>query len=221
MSNKIQVRRGVEANRGGITPSAGEILWITDTKRVYIGDGLTPGGIDIFSVLGDAIYVDAGTGAGQVLILDSSGKVPSSALPSLSIGEPFEVASQSAMLALNAQAGDIAIRSDLNQTFILKTAPANVLSNWILLRTPTDVVLSVNGKTGALTITKNDVGLGNVTNESKSSMFNSPAFTGTPTVPTQAISQNNTRVANTAWVRAYVASLGLAVEGGSIDGGTF
>ena len=221
MSNQIQFRRGVESNRGSITPSAGEPVWITDNKKLYIGDGLTPGGIDIFKTLGSAITKNAGVSANEVLVLDAKGKVPESVLPSLAISEISEVASQSAMLALAAQTGDIAVRSDLNKTYILKASPATVPANWVLLRTPTDSVLSVNGKTGALSLTKVDVGLSNVTNESKSSMFSSPEFTGNPTVPTQPVSTNNTRVANTSWVRTYVSSLGLAVEGGTIDGGTF
>lgn len=32
----------------------------------------------------------------------------------------------------------------------------------------------------------------------------SPALTGNPTAPTQALTDNSTRIANTAWVRSYV-----------------
>ena len=42
-------------------------------------------------------------------------------------------------------------------------------------------VLSVNGREGAVELTKADVGLGNVTNESKTTMFHDPVFTGTVT----------------------------------------
>ena len=83
--------------------------------------------------------------------LDASGKIPESLIPSLAIGDIFEVSSEAAMLALNAQNGDIAIRSDVNKTFALKTRPANVLGNWAELRTPTDVVQSVVGLTGVIT----------------------------------------------------------------------
>ena len=61
-------------------------------------------------------------------------------------------------------------------------------------------VTSVAGKTGAVTLTKGDVGLGNVTNESKATMFTSPAFTGTPTAPTANKGTNTTQVATTAFV---------------------
>jgi hypothetical protein len=42
-----------------------------------------------------------------------------------------------------------------------------------------DSVTSVNNRTGAITLTAEDVGLENVTNESKATMFTNPTFTGT------------------------------------------
>lgn len=41
----IRVRRGLEANRTSYTPQVGEPIFTTDTKKLYIGDGVTPGGI--------------------------------------------------------------------------------------------------------------------------------------------------------------------------------
>jgi len=40
----LRLRRGTEAERI-ITPEQGELLYVTDTKKVYVGDGATPGGI--------------------------------------------------------------------------------------------------------------------------------------------------------------------------------
>ena len=54
-------------------------------------------------------------------------------------------------------------------------------------------------------VTAAQVGLGNVTNESKATMFTSPAFTGTPTAPTAGSTANNTQVATTAFVQAVVS----------------
>ncbi len=45
MSQKIQIRRGVEAQRTLITPDVGEPLFTTDNKKFYIGDGTTAGGV--------------------------------------------------------------------------------------------------------------------------------------------------------------------------------
>ncbi len=92
------------------------------------------------------------------------GKVPEGQLPAIAITDIFSVASQSAMLALAAERGDIAVRSDINKSFALSAEPASTLANWIELRTPTDAVLSVAGKTGAVTLSKSDVGLSNVDN---------------------------------------------------------
>lgn len=41
----IRVRRGLEANRLSYTPQIGEPTFTTDTKKLYIGDGVIPGGI--------------------------------------------------------------------------------------------------------------------------------------------------------------------------------
>jgi len=45
MSQKIQIRRGVEAQRALVTPDVGELLFTTDAKAVYVGDGATAGGL--------------------------------------------------------------------------------------------------------------------------------------------------------------------------------
>lgn len=41
----IKLKRGVEANRSTVTPSTGEPLYTTDTRRIYVGDGSTAGGL--------------------------------------------------------------------------------------------------------------------------------------------------------------------------------
>jgi len=41
----LQIRRGTDSQRQGITPKAGEPIFTTDTKKLYIGDGSTAGGI--------------------------------------------------------------------------------------------------------------------------------------------------------------------------------
>ena len=88
--------------------------------------------------------------ANGIAPLDGSGKVPVDHLPALAISETFVVNSQSAMLALTAQTGDVAVRTDVNKSFILTATPASTLGNWQELLTPTDSVLSVDGLTGAV-----------------------------------------------------------------------
>lgn len=50
MPQKLKIKRGPEANRQSITPDSGEIIVTTDTKRMYLGDGTTPGGNLIISI---------------------------------------------------------------------------------------------------------------------------------------------------------------------------
>ncbi len=41
----LRLRRGTDAQRQLITPAEGELIYATDTKRLWIGDGVTAGGI--------------------------------------------------------------------------------------------------------------------------------------------------------------------------------
>lgn len=43
----IRLRRGLEANRMLFTPALGEPFFTYDTKKLYVGDGVTPGGIPV------------------------------------------------------------------------------------------------------------------------------------------------------------------------------
>jgi hypothetical protein len=64
----IQFRRGTDAQRTAVTPAAGEPIWVTDTTKLYVGDGTTAGGIEIAGGGGggaptNASYVVLGTNA--------------------------------------------------------------------------------------------------------------------------------------------------------------
>lgn len=111
--------------------------------------------------LGTAATKDTGSTAGNVVLVNSDGKIDENLLPSLAITEVYEVVSQTAMLALDAQVGDVAIRTDESKTYILSSTPATTVDNWKLLRTPTDTVLSVNSKTGTVVLTTTDIAEGN------------------------------------------------------------
>ncbi|MNC30112.1 hypothetical protein D3C75_783860 [compost metagenome] len=165
---------------------------------------------------GTAASKNTGTAAGNVPLIGANGKLDDSILPALAISDTFVVASQAAMLALTAEVGDIAVRTDLNKTFILRLSGASTLANWQEILAPTAAVSSVAGKTGVVTLSASDVGLGNVTNESKATMFTNPSFTN-PVVTTQATSDNSTKAASTAFVKAQ----GYLSVSDTIDGGTF
>lgn len=88
--------------------------------------------------------------------LGSDGKLFSNQLPSISITDTFVVGSQAAMLALTAETGDVAVRTDLNKSYILKGTDPAVLANWQELLTPTSAVTSVFGRNGAVTAQNGD-----------------------------------------------------------------
>jgi hypothetical protein len=99
--------------------------------------------------------------------LDSSGLVPVAQLPPIALSEYLgTVASQAAMLALTGQRGDWCIRTDTSpsSTWVLNAEPSSTLANWTQLSQPAVPVTSVAGRTGAVVLTKTDVGLSNVDN---------------------------------------------------------
>jgi hypothetical protein len=107
--------------------------------------------------LGTAALVNTGTGNGNVPLLDSNGKLSIGVFPGIALNDTFVVASQVAMLALTAETGDLAVRTDLSKTFILKGSSASTLADWQELLTPTDAVTSVNGMSGTVILTTSDI----------------------------------------------------------------
>lgn len=71
--------------------------------------------------------------ANGVAGLDGGGLINASQLPALAITDVFTTSSQAAMLALAAQTGDVAIRTDTGNAYILATNDPTTLANWKLL----------------------------------------------------------------------------------------
>lgn len=109
--------------------------------------------------LGTAAALNAGS-AGGVATLDGSGKLTGAQVPAIAITDTFAVASQAAMLALAAEQGDVAIRTDINKSFILSSSSPSTLADWKELLTPTDLVQSVAGRSGNVVLTAADIGSG-------------------------------------------------------------
>lgn len=67
----IKVYRGLETNRTSVTPEEGELLYTTDNKELFIGDGTTSGGNSV-GTLKTTGSIDADNIA---VFTDSTGKV--------------------------------------------------------------------------------------------------------------------------------------------------
>jgi hypothetical protein len=108
---KVALYRGIEANLATLasTGQAGVLALATDTNALYIDQGSGTAGI-------------GNPGSGKAWIRSAAGT------------QVFSVATQAAMLLLSgASTGDIAVRSDLNQVFMLTgftTSAYSTLGNW-------------------------------------------------------------------------------------------
>jgi hypothetical protein len=106
-------------------------------------------GIGITDITQDGSTLSITYGAtGQTSVISgfailTEGKLNPNVLPSLAITETFVVVSEAAMLALTAERGDVAIRTDINKTFILSTDNPGTLNDWKEILTPADGVTSV------------------------------------------------------------------------------
>jgi len=82
MAQKIQIRRGIEAQRSLITPDVGEPLFTTDNKQLFVGDGVTAGGLFVGggSVVG---YVQKFRGTQAIAASSDSVTVTGLGLPSV------------------------------------------------------------------------------------------------------------------------------------------
>ncbi|MGJ4753483.1 phage tail protein [Leptospira kmetyi] len=117
-----------ENGSGWILELDGIFGWILYNENIE--DEIT----DSFIVLADLF-----TNPGQsVITLDpATGKIPTGYMPALAINDTFTVNNQAAMLALTAERGDIAIRTDIPGPgmFILTGDDPTFFGNWIPLTT--------------------------------------------------------------------------------------
>jgi hypothetical protein len=167
----------IDLARLGTTPAGGDFLKAIGVSGA--ADWVSPA-----QVKTDLVLVKGDVGLGNVPNVDTtnasnitSGTLPTAVLPPLAINEVFTASSQAAMLALNAQRGDMCIRTDNGKTYVLSTDSPGTLADWKEVMA-TGQVVSVSGRTGVITLTKADVGLDQVDNTSDA---NKPISTATAT----------------------------------------
>ena len=125
------------------------------------------------NVFADTVDLNSLVGAGldtKADLTQSGGVLVASQLPDLAITNIDVVADQTARLALDAEEGDVAIQTDISETFILSTNDPTVDSNW--KKVQLDVLGAIDGQT----IT--------------------PAQTGTSTNPTTVVASSVTEDGN-------------------------
>ena len=169
MANIIQIKKGLEANRLGITPHGGELIWTVDEHQLYVGDGQTPGGISVTEkALRDYIPTSEKGSSDGVATLGPNGKIPSEQLPAIDVGQVDVVDTRAEMYALtDVTVGDVCVvtgssNPDEAGNFIARTSspiPSDPIdaSDWIELASRQAPVQSVNGQTGTVVLFTDDI----------------------------------------------------------------
>ena len=150
----MQQKRGTLANWTAKNPvlKAGEIGFVTDKGVFKVGDGTTAFNslnylkIDIPDVLN---------------LLDGNGKLLTSLIPALAIGDTEVVATDEARFALTTaevQKGDVVIVTGTNKTYrVVDDTKLNSAEGYAQILTPDAPVQSVNGETGNVSLDTDDI----------------------------------------------------------------
>ena len=126
----LQLRRGTSGTRTSITPAAGELIYTTDTKLVYVGDGTTAGG---------TLVTGGGVGGGISSLLDDASPqlggdldVYGRQITSNNNGNVVINPNGTGVIALNANittTGNIRKTGELSIESTVKTTFGNILTN--------------------------------------------------------------------------------------------
>lgn len=149
-------------SNSGVTVGTYTKVTVDAKGRITSGALLAAGDVPTLTLskisdAGTAASKNTGTAAGEVPVLGAGGKLDISVIPSLAITEIHVVSNEAAMLALTAQPGDVAVRTDIQKTLMLSASPASTLSNWIELQSPSSDVTTVNGKAGTVVLVTSDI----------------------------------------------------------------
>ena len=121
---------------------------IAETYREQI-DSITAGAT---GSLGDYIPLTQKGASSGVAELDANAKIKIAQLPGLAITNTYAVANETAMLQLDVEVGDIAIRSDVTKTFVFATSALEVTTKQISTNTATITTGTVHGITTGDTV---------------------------------------------------------------------
>ena len=108
------------------------------------------------------------------------GQVPTSQIPAVALTKPRQVNTQSEMLALVAEEGDVAVitSGDWKGTYMLGSGAADVAASWIRLSGPDAPVQSVNGQSGTVVLGAGDVGAAPVSHTHTAEQISDATATG-------------------------------------------
>lgn len=124
----IRIRRGLEASRTSITPQQGEPLYTTDTKKFYVGDGSTAGGVIIGEAANQAILNNI-TSAGSGDIITAAERSKLSAIEANAkddqVASEVPVTPSGNLAATDTQAALVELQSDVDTRIATSEKGAN------------------------------------------------------------------------------------------------
>lgn len=141
------------------------------------------------------------TGTGKVTVTaDATGKVTIN-------GAATTAASGSANGTIAIDGVNVAVKGLGSAAYTASTAYATAAQGTKADNAvPKTTTVNGHALSANVIVTKADIGLGNVTNESKTTMFTNAALTGTPIAPTAAGGTNTAQIATTAFVINEIGS---------------
>lgn len=207
--SKGLVTAGADATTTDI--AEGTNLYFTDAraKAAAVVDAIVDGVTDVapsqnavFDALAGKISTTEKGAANGVATLGADGKLTNSQVPAIAITDTFVVNSEAAMLALStAEKGDVAVRTDLQKSFILAGTDYSVLADWQELLSPTDQVQSVNGQTGTVVLDTDDI------NEGATNLYFTGTRAKTAAVVNSTAGNETDQAASVAAMKTYVTGI--------------
>lgn len=153
----MQQKRGTSTVLTAKNPvlKAGEIVFVSDLGKFKVGDGAT--------AYNDLNFLKVSP-TDIIGLLDGEGKLQTSFLPTLAIGDTEIVANDEARFALTTakvQKGDVVIVTGTNKTYrVIDDTKLDSADGYAQILTPDAPVQSVNEKTGNVVLDTDDVNEG-------------------------------------------------------------
>jgi hypothetical protein len=214
MAIHIQLRRGAAVSWTAINPvlAEGELGVELDTGKFKLGNGISNWNTLLYSSgpkgdtpdLVSPAAIGTGTpNTGTFTILTATGHTTFEGVTSTGATGTGNIVYSISPTLTTPVLGVVTSADFRTGTF---NWPTNISSN---AATVTNGVYTTGAYTDPtwLTITKSKVGLSNVDNESKATMFASPTFSGIPLAPTADATTNTTQIATTQFVKTAVGNL--------------
>ena len=223
----LRIRRGTEAQRTSIVFDAGELIYTTDTKRLYVGDGITSGGTaPEQNIVGNGLSYNTSTKHIDVSLATFS----SDSLTEGSNNRYFT----------NQRAQDAFGALVANGTFSGVTVQYDSVAHALNITVAGDydaVVMDTNpqlggnlslnshniGGTGNISITGNITATGGTITAptfSATGSITSPSYTGVLTTNTVAISSSNIELSNFYGINTDGAGINAPAVGIDVSRGT-